>query len=52
MKLELFKGDDGWRLRLRARNGRILVVSEAYFSRFNARRAARKNFPDITVVEL
>lgn len=52
MRVELFKGEDGWRLRLKARNGRILTVSEAYFSKWNAKRAARKNFPAVELREV
>ena len=54
MKLELFKGDglQPWYLRLKAANGKTLAVSEGYFSKWNAKRAARKNFPDVPLVEI
>ena len=39
-KFEVFKGDDGqYYVRLKAANGRKLMVSEAYVSRTNAERA-------------
>jgi uncharacterized protein YegP (UPF0339 family) len=31
-KLELFRSKNGWRLRIRASNGRIIMSSEAYSS--------------------
>jgi uncharacterized protein YegP (UPF0339 family) len=52
MRVELFKGEDGWRIRLKSRNGRTLTVSEAYYSHWNAKRAAKKNFPGIPMVEV
>jgi uncharacterized protein YegP (UPF0339 family) len=39
-------------VRLVSSNGEILAHSEVYYSRFNARRAAKKNFPGIKVVEV
>ncbi len=43
MRLEVFQGLDGWRWRLRARNGKLIATSgEAFDSRGNARRAARR----------
>lgn len=52
--VQLFKGKGAqpWFLRLVASNGRTLVVSESYFSRFNAKRAAAKTFPDIPLREV
>jgi len=41
-----------WRVRLVADNGRILSISEGYFSKFNARRAARRMYPDLEVKEV
>ena len=41
MKVELFKGQDGWRWRKVAANGEIVSGSEAYASKRNARRAAQ-----------
>ncbi len=39
-------------VRLVASNGQVLAHSEIYYSRWNARRAARKNFPGMKVVEV
>jgi len=40
MKLHVYQAEDGWRWRLRARNGRIVADgAEAYVSRSNAVRA-------------
>lgn len=39
---EVFKGKDGWRWHERASNGRIKSTSEAYASKPNAVRAARR----------
>ena len=54
MTVQLFKGKgrQPWHLRLVADNGQVLAISEGYFSRWNARRAARKNFPGVRLVEL
>jgi uncharacterized protein YegP (UPF0339 family) len=54
VKLELFKGNglQPWYLRLRGANGAVLAVSEGYFSKWNAKRAAAKNFPNIPLVDL
>jgi len=52
VRVELFKGVDGYfYLRLVARNGEILAQSEGYTRRWSARRAARKNFKGIELVE-
>ena len=40
MRVQVFYGEDGWRYRIVAANGRKLVVSEAYASKTNAWRAA------------
>jgi len=47
--VELFRGKglQPWYLRLVAGNGKVLAVSEGYFSKFNAKRAARRNFARI-----
>ena len=53
MRVELFKGEgrQPWFLRLVAENNKTITVSEGYFSKFNAKRAARKNMPDIPLVD-
>jgi uncharacterized protein YegP (UPF0339 family) len=40
-----------WFIRLVASNGETLAVSEAYVSKWNAKRAAAKNFPGLPVKE-
>ncbi len=54
MVIQLFKGTgrQPWYLRVVSGNGQTLLTSEGYFSRSNARRAARKwdaPFVDLTV---
>lgn len=51
VKLVKHKGRQPWRLHLMADNGEELATSEGYYSRFNARRAAKKNFPGIALEE-
>lgn len=45
-RIELYKGlgRQPWRLRVKAANGEIIFVSEGYATKWNAKRAARKNF--------
>ena len=54
MKVQLFRGTGShrWFLRLVAVNGEVVAHSEGYFSKWNAKRAARKNFPGIPLVIL
>ena len=54
MKIELFKGKglQPWFLRLVGANGKVLSVSEGYFSKWNAKRAAKKNFARIPLKEV
>ncbi len=42
--VQLFKGSgrQPWYLRVVSVNGRTITVSEGYFSKFNAKRAARR----------
>ena len=40
MKVEVFEGKDGWRVRLVGDNGEIIATTEAYDSKSNANRAA------------
>ena len=42
MKIEVFKGKDGWRWRLRFSNGRIAASSEAYASKRSASESAER----------
>jgi uncharacterized protein YegP (UPF0339 family) len=41
-----------WFIRLVSDNGQTLAFSEAYFSKWNAKRAAAKNFPGNRVLEI
>lgn len=54
MHVEIFKGEgrEPWRVRLVGRNGEILNVSEGYFSKWNAKRAARRVFPNLELREV
>lgn len=46
------KRDGQFYLRLVSPNGQVLAQSEGYRRRWNAKRAARKNFAGIKLVEL
>jgi uncharacterized protein YegP (UPF0339 family) len=52
--VQIYRGQGlrNWRVRLVAGNGRTLSISEGYFSRWNARRAAARIFPGLTVKEV
>ena len=54
MTVQLFKGKgvQPWYLRVVSDNGQVLSVSEGYFSKWNAKRAARKNLVGIPLVDL
>lgn len=41
-----------WYVRLVSENGETLAVSEAYVTKWNAKRAAKKNFPNAKLVIL
>jgi uncharacterized protein YegP (UPF0339 family) len=52
--IEIYKGKglvQPWRFRVKAANGKVVAASEGYFSRWNAKRAATKVFPDTRVVD-
>jgi len=53
-RVELFKGRGlhPWFIRLRADNGQIVAASEGYLTKWNAKRAARKTFPDLELIEV
>lgn len=53
MRVDLFKGGGihRWYLRLVASNGKTLALSEGYLTKWNAKRAAAKNFPGIPLVD-
>ena len=54
--IHVYKGDGGrqrWRWRVVSSNGQIVASSgEAFFSKWNAKRAARKTFPGLAVREV
>lgn len=54
MHVETFKGKGAqpWRFRLIADNHEAMAASEGYLTRWNAKRAARKAFPGVTVVDI
>lgn len=41
-----------WYVRLVSPNGETLALSQGYFSKWNAKRAAKKNFPHTKLVVL
>ena len=41
-----------WYVKLVADNGQVLMVSEGYFSKWNAQRAARRMFPLAEIVHV
>ena len=51
--VHIFKGKgliQPWRIRVVASNGKVVSDGgEGYFSKWNAKRAARKNFPDLPI---
>ncbi len=53
MRVELRKGTgvQPWRLYLIGANNKILSISEGYFSKWNAKRAAAKNFASVRFVD-
>lgn len=42
MKVEVYRKNLVWRVRLISTNGEVVMNSEAYFSKSNANRAAKK----------
>lgn len=50
-KINVFEGKNGWYFHLLASNGKISEGSQAYSSKSNAKRAARKLFPDLEFTE-
>jgi uncharacterized protein YegP (UPF0339 family) len=49
MRVQIVKGNGRhpWYVRLIAENGEVLTVSEGYYSKWNAQRAARRVFPNL-----
>ena len=52
--VHIFKGHglQPWYVRLVSDNGQVLVISEGYFSKWNAKRAARRMFPGVQIREV
>lgn len=52
--VQVFKGSglQPWFVRLVSANGQVLAVSEGYLTKWNAKRAARKNFPGLQIIEV
>lgn len=52
--VQIFKGAgrQPWYVRLVSSNGQILSVSEGYVSKWGAKRAAHRMFPDVPVREV
>ena len=50
--VQIFKGDgpQPWFVRLVSRNGQTLTISEGYVSKWGAKRAARRMFPDTEIL--
>ena len=53
MTVQVFKGSGRhpWYVRAVAANGQVLTTSEGYYSKFNAKRAARRMFPLVPLTE-
>jgi uncharacterized protein YegP (UPF0339 family) len=49
-KVEIYQGPDGWRFRIKARNGEIVATGEAYVRRIDAIAAAQALVPGSTVI--
>lgn len=56
MYVELRKMKGGikqpWYLALMGANGEVLAISEGYYSKWNAKRAAKKNFVGLDLVDV
>ena len=52
--VQIFKGKGAqpWYVRLVSSNGQVLTTSEGYFSKWNAKRAARRMFPGTVIKEV
>lgn len=55
LRIEIFKSQyagrtQPWFVHVRAANGEILTVSEGYYSKWNAKRAAKRMFPNVPIV--
>ena len=52
--VQVFKGagKHPWYVRAVSSNGQVMTTSEGYFSKFNAKRAARRMFPLAQILEV
>lgn len=52
MVIHIFKGEgrQPWYVRAVSRNGQTLTISEGYVSKWGAKRAARRMFPDTEIL--
>lgn len=52
-RIEIYRGEDlQYRWRRRAANSQVTAQGESHRFKWNAKRAARKQFPDLPVVDL
>ena len=52
--INIFKGADGWYIRLVAPNGQVTLVSESYTRKWSAKRAAKRTstiFGGLKIIE-
>lgn len=54
MVVHIFRGGGAqpWFVRLVSGNGQVLSISEGYYSKWNAKRAARRMFPHLPIREV
>lgn len=53
--VQIYKGKgtiQPWRWRVVAPNGQVIASGEGYFSKWNAKRAAKKLYPELPIREL
>ena len=48
-KIIIFKGKRKWYFHAHAKNNKIVAASEGYYSKWNAKRAAKKVFPQAEI---
>jgi len=49
LEAEVFKGRDGWRWRLRGRNGEVVPQSQRYSRKHDAKRGVQRVAPEATL---
>ena len=52
LHVEIYKGKgvQPWRIRPVAANGKVIMQSEGYLTKWNAKRAAKKMYPGVKLV--